>query len=258
MAVSQDVKEDVNGNIFSNMNDGSGTALTSTNNGGKQSLDVNLTGGTTSGAVADKTAFTYGTTSETPVGGVFQDTSPTLTSGTTGALRLNAQRGLHINIRKSDGSELGNTNATGIFVIPGDGTNAQAYSATSEAFAQLRQGGNVANVTASNELKVIDTNSGLVNGKMSPATSTLSQLALSTSSQTALALNAARKGAVLVNDSNKVVYIAFSATATAAAYSYKLQPNTVLEMMENRVYTGIITAISVSGISGNLVCTELT
>lgn len=83
-----------------NIQDGAGTAITST--GG--ALDVNIKSGSIGSA--DKSAFTYGTTQDQVVGGVFQDTSPTLTAGQQGAIRLNAQRGLHTNLRDSSGNEL--------------------------------------------------------------------------------------------------------------------------------------------------------
>lgn len=49
--------------------------------------------------VADKTAFTYGTSLELPVGGVYQDTAPTLAAGTTGVFRLNVNRAHHVTLR---------------------------------------------------------------------------------------------------------------------------------------------------------------
>lgn len=49
--------------------------------------------------VADKTTFTYGTTTELVIGGVFQDTSPTLTAGQSGAIRLNQNRAQHVTLR---------------------------------------------------------------------------------------------------------------------------------------------------------------
>lgn len=70
------------------------------------SLNVNITGGSFSLGTADKSAFTYGVSTEQPVGGVFQDTAPTLTSGTTGVLRLTSFRGLHTNLRTAAGVEL--------------------------------------------------------------------------------------------------------------------------------------------------------
>lgn len=59
--------------------------------------------------VADKTTFTYGTSTFQPIGGVFQDTSPTLTAGQGGAVRLTAQRAVHSNLRDNSGNEIGVT-----------------------------------------------------------------------------------------------------------------------------------------------------
>jgi len=59
-----------------------------------------------SSANPDKTTFTYGTTNDTVIGGVYQDTSPTLTAGQSGAIRLTQYRGLHVNLRDSNGNEL--------------------------------------------------------------------------------------------------------------------------------------------------------
>jgi hypothetical protein len=56
--------------------------------------------------VNDKTAFTYGTSNEQTIGGVYQDTSPSLTAGQSGAIRLTANRAQHINLRDATGVEL--------------------------------------------------------------------------------------------------------------------------------------------------------
>lgn len=257
MGLFQNINEDVNGNAFINLNDSAGNGITSTTVSGKQALDVNVANSIMVG-VADKTAYVYGTSSFEPVGGVYQDTSPALTAGQSGAFRLTANRAVHMNLRDASGTPVGDSNADGLWVKPGDGTNTQAYSGTNEAFVQIRQGGNIANITAANELKVIDTNAGSILSLMKPATATLSQVSLTNASQSALALNAARKGMSFANDSNKVIYIAFAATATSAAYTVKMQPNAYLEYMSNRVYTGVVSVISVTGVVGNLVITELT
>lgn len=257
MGLYQNVNEDVNGNVFVNLQDGTGTGITSTTVSGKQALDVNVADSIMIGE-PDQSAYTYGTSDFQPVGGTYNDTGATLTSGQAGSFRLTAERGLHINIRKSDGSELAASNATGLWVKPGDGTNAQAYSATSEAFTQLRQGGNVANVNASNQLLVLDGNAGSILGLMKPATATMSQVSLTASSQTGLASNANRKGATFVNDSNKTIWLAFGATASSSAYTYKVQPNGMVELFGNRVYTGVVSVIGAASISGSLVVTELT
>lgn len=260
MGLYQDAREDGSGNLFVNLQDGAGVALTSTLVGSDQALDVYLSGGMVTVGVPDREVYVYGASAFQPVGGVFQDTGATLTAGQAGSARLTAQRGLHMNLRDSSGAELGNLNSDGLWVRPGDGTNVQAYSATSEAFVQLRQGGNVGIVNASGEQLVKDTAAeaslAAISGKLSPATATLSQLSLTASSQTALALNASRKGFIMINDSNKVVYVAFAASASASVYTYKILANSTIEPNFGS-YTGVISAISTSGVSGSLVITEL-
>jgi len=65
---------------------------------------IDTFGGSGGTAAADKAAFTYGTTSNTPVGGVYQDTSPSLTAGQEGAVRLTANRAFHTNLRDVNGN----------------------------------------------------------------------------------------------------------------------------------------------------------
>lgn len=95
---------------------------------------------------ADKSTFTYGTSIEQPVGGVFQDTSPSLTAGQTGAVRLTANRAFHINLRDASGNEkLGSsTSANSIpVVIASD----QGAVSVSQSGTWTVQPGNTANVT---------------------------------------------------------------------------------------------------------------
>jgi hypothetical protein len=54
----------------------------------------------------DESPFTYGTTLEQTVGGVYQDTNPTLSAGTQGAVRLTEYRAFHVNLRDSSGVEV--------------------------------------------------------------------------------------------------------------------------------------------------------
>lgn len=94
--------------------------LTRTTAGSKQALDVNLVNALSVG-VADKTSFIYGTTTFLSVGGVYQDTSPTLTSGESGALRLTANRGVHVNLRDSAGTEIDSTDGALNTSVTNDG-----------------------------------------------------------------------------------------------------------------------------------------
>jgi len=77
----------------------------------------------------DKTTFTEGTTFCEPVAGVYNETiSSDPTEDQAAALRITAKRGLHVNIRKSDGTELGiaatpvRTDPTGTTTQPVSGT----------------------------------------------------------------------------------------------------------------------------------------
>jgi hypothetical protein len=257
MGLFQDVFESSDGGAYINLRDGAGTNLTSTLVSGKQALDVNVANSIAVGT-ADKSTFTYGTSTFLPVGGVFQDTSPTLTAGQSGAFRLTANRGVHVNLRDPSGNALGDANADGLWVRPGDGTNTASYSATGEQFISIRQGGNLANVNGSNQLLTFDGNSGSILALMKPTTGTLTQPAGSSSSSTLLASNASRKGWSVQNATNKVLYIATSATATTAAYTVSIQANSFYESMDSRVYTGVLSMISPSGVSGNAIVTEYT
>lgn len=243
MGLYQDILESADGGAFVNLRDASGTGLTSTLVSSKQALDVNIANSISVG-VADKTTYTYGTTTFLPVGGVFQDTSPSLTAGQSGSFRLTANRAVHVNLRDPSGNALGDTNADGLFVKPGDGTNTQAYSATSESFVQIRQSGNIANVTASNELKVIDTNTATLTAFLKSATGTITTPTLTTSSSTLLASNANRKGFSFVNSTLFPMFVAFAATATSSAYTVKVNANSFYEHRSTHIYTGIVTMIT--------------
>lgn len=88
----------------------SGITLT---NGQQASLQLTTTGTlktdtvitSTVGSYVDKGSFVYGTDKFNPTGGIFQDTSPTVTAGQVGVSRMTAYRGLHVNLRDSLGVE---------------------------------------------------------------------------------------------------------------------------------------------------------
>lgn len=130
--------------VKAQLQDNSGNAISSTSG----SLNVFITGGSSSGGTADKSAFAYGTTSETPIGGVFQDTSPSLTAGQTGAVRLTANRAFHVNLRDSSGNEkLGSsTSANSIPVVIASDQGSFTISANQSGTWTV-QPGNTANTT---------------------------------------------------------------------------------------------------------------
>lgn len=111
--------------VKSEIQDNSGNGITSTTISSKQALDVNIAGGSISVGVADKTAFTYGTTTQQTIGGVFQDTSPTLIAGQEGALRLNGNRALHATFRDPT-TDVGITSASNGNATPNQMLHVQA------------------------------------------------------------------------------------------------------------------------------------
>lgn len=246
MGLYQDSLQSADGGSFVNLRDAAGTGLTSTLNSGKQSLDVNITGGGSSSAVADKTAFSYGTTVFQNIGGVFQDTSPTLSAGTSGALRLTTNRAVHMNLRTAAGVEIG---VSGSAVIVDGSAVTQPISA---AALPLPTGASTSALQTTG-----NTSLSSILALMSSATGTITSPAITTGSTTALASNAGRKGFSVENNTLFPVYLAMAATATTSAFSARINPNTLYEQLSDRVYTGIVTMIS-TGSSGNVQVTEYT
>lgn len=89
-----------------------------------------------------------------------------------------------------------------------------------------------------------------------PATATITSVASSPTSVSLAAANAARRGLVITNDSTKILYIAFAATATVSAWTYKLGAGATVELPLNG-YTGIVTGIW-SAVNGSARITEIT
>lgn len=91
---------------------------------------------------------------------------------------------------------------------------------------------------------------------MHGAAAALSNVASSATSVTLLAANAARRGAVIYNDSTAVLYVKFGATASATSFTYYVAPGQHLEF-PNVTYTGVIDGIWASA-NGSARVTELT
>jgi hypothetical protein len=75
---------------------------------GRLNVNATFSGSITIGEIGiiDESSFTFGTSLEQPVGGVYQDTNPTLSPGETGAVRLTEYRAFHVNLRDSNGIEV--------------------------------------------------------------------------------------------------------------------------------------------------------
>lgn len=94
---------------------------------------VQNTGGAGGGASqADKSTFTEGTTSVTPIAGEYNTAPTTPASGQAAAVQITQNRGLHINLRNAAGTEVG-TVATPVVFRLEDGINT-ANIATVSAF----------------------------------------------------------------------------------------------------------------------------
>jgi hypothetical protein len=68
------------------------------------------------------------------------------------------------------------------------------------------------------------------------STSSVTSTSASASSVTVLASNASRKLAIFVNDADKIAYVKLGGTASTTSYSYKLQPNSTLELAQTGVH----------------------
>lgn len=85
-------------------------------------LNVNVTNGGGGGtSEADGSTFTVGTTSITPVGGLYNDGAADPTSGQAAVVRVTQKRGLHANLRTAAGVEIG-TSGSPVRTDPTGGT----------------------------------------------------------------------------------------------------------------------------------------
>lgn len=90
-------------------------------------------------------------------------------------------------------------------------------------------------------------------------TATLSNVASSATSVTLLSANTSRKGAIVFNDSNAVLYIKLGTTASATSYTVQVASMGYYELPQAGpyCYTGRIDGIWASA-NGNARVTELT
>ena len=87
------------------------------------------------------------------------------------------------------------------------------------------------------------------------AGATLTQVPASATSVQLLPANAGRRGAVIVNDGTAALYLAYAATTSSTAYTYRLPPQAIFEM-PLPIYTGVISGIW-SAANGQAAITEL-
>ncbi|MGH7975016.1 MAG: hypothetical protein ACREBR_05795 [bacterium] len=78
---------------------------------GRMNVNATLSGSVTIGEIGapDESNFSYGASLQQPIGGVYQDTNPTLSAGEQGVVRLTQYRAFHVNLRDSLGNEIVST-----------------------------------------------------------------------------------------------------------------------------------------------------
>ena len=123
-------------------NDSTGT-VTVTQGTGTNLHIVCDSGCSSSSGFADNGAFTFGTTSINPIGGVFDDTSPnTATENSAAIARITQNKALHMNLRNASGTEIG----TASNAVRTDPTGTTPQPATQSGTWTV-QPGNTANTT---------------------------------------------------------------------------------------------------------------
>lgn len=283
MGLYQGIFESADGGAYVNLRDNLGVGITSTTISGKQALDVNIAS-TISVGVVDESTFTYGTSTFLAGGGVYNTSIVALTSGQQGAFSVTAQRDLRVNLRTSAGVELGNSLTNKIFVQPTDGTNSQGFTAASEAKVDLTSSaafgsatggtaatssdlvggiysGSAPTLTSGEQaslqldvnanLKTSDINSAALLALTKSATGTVTAVTVSTSTGSLLASNTARKGWSVYNIYNKIIYVTTGATSSLAAFTFAVIPNQFYESKEGLIYTGALSVIGATGITGS-------
>lgn len=108
------------------------------------------------------------------------------------------------------------------------------------------------------DVSVVDTNGDQLAGfdASRPASATLTNVAISTTTAVLLPANAARRKFHIHNAASKDLYVAFDATATTSAFTFVVPSNSHYESDIND-YTGVISGILIAG-SGSARITEIT
>ncbi len=101
--------------------------------------------GSGGGGLPDESSFTFGTTNQLPIGGVYQTTATSnpLTNGQSGAVQLTQYRAMFANLRNASGTEIG-TASTPVQVSL---ANTSANTTPLVATATLNQGGSALSAT---------------------------------------------------------------------------------------------------------------
>jgi len=237
----QSASGDSSGRINVNINTGTVTANIGTS--GSLALDATLTGGTQkaitrggakgSTTAADVTSTASGANHQTLDVAIYDASGNQITTFGGGT-------------QFTDGAARGT--ATGTLMMVDDGTNIQSASGDSSGrlntLSRVTDGTNTAAVKAASTAAVA-TDPALVvaisPNNISTTSATLSNVSSSTSSVQLLASNAARKGAMLYNDSTSVLYIKLGTTASTTSFTVLLAARDYYEVPT--WYTGRVDGI---------------
>lgn len=225
--------------LFVNLGKIAGTVPTLTGS----SLNVNCTGGCGGPATfADNSAFTAGTTSITNIGAVFNDGLAAVTSGNAAAPRITSQRGLHVNLRNSSGTEIA-TSANPLRIDP-TGTTTQPVSGTVTANAgtgTFTVGGTVtANIGTTNGLALDSSVNGILNAQASATSGEkgpLAQCAVTTSAPSYTTaqtdpLSCNTSGGLRVDGSGVTQPVSGTVTANAGTGTFNIQANASVNLAQ--------------------------
>lgn len=188
------------------------------------------------------------------VQGAVTTAAPTYTTGQTNPISLTLAGALRV-----DGSAVTQPiSATALPLPAGAATSALQTSGNATLSAISGQlPATLGQKTSANSLAVVissDQSPISVTNTLS-STGTITSVANAITSTTLLSANTARRGFIVFNDSLTIVFLAFSATASATAFSVKMQPGSEYEPGID--YTGVISSIA-SAAQGNMRITEFT
>ncbi len=174
------------------------------------------------------------------IGGVYNSTAPTLTTGQQASIQLNASGAV-----KTDGSAT--TQPVSGTVTANQGTaNATPWNA------------NIAQVGGSAiALGLSATSAAIPIVPSNTPTSTLTQISAATISTQLLASNTSRKQAYFYNAGSGILYLALATSASTTAYTIQIASGGFYELPASPVYSGAIYGIW-SATGGSVAITEIT
>jgi hypothetical protein len=101
------------------------------------------------------------------------------------------------------------------------------------------------------------TRNGAVHTVTTAGTATLANIGDAASTTSLIAVNTARLHAMCFNDSASILYINYGASASATAFTYRVEPYGTWTM-DLPVYTGVINGFWATDAGGSARCTEIT